>query len=407
MRALTWHGRQDVRVESVPDPEIVNPRDAIIKITSTAICGSDLHLYDGYIPTMRAGDILGHENMGEVVEVGTKSTLRKGQRVVIPFTVSCGSCFFCKKQQYSACDNSNPATTSDMSETLYGYPMGGAFGYAHLTGGYAGGQAEYLRVPYSDVGPIVIPDDLADDRVLFLSDILPTGWMAAENAEIEDGDTVAVWGCGPVGLFTIHSAFLMGARRVIAIDHFPRRLELAKQMGADILHFSEVDVREALFEMTGGIGPDACIDCVGMEAHGLSIDNIVDTVKAKTFLGTDRPAALRQAILACRKGGRVSVPGVYGGMADKFPIGAFMEKGLTMRTGQTHVQKYSAKLLEMIQQGKLDTTFLISHHASLEDGPEMYRHWHGEQDVYTKIILKPGMEKGRVEEVKETRHELA
>jgi threonine dehydrogenase-like Zn-dependent dehydrogenase len=407
MRALTWHGRQDVRVESVPDPEIVNPRDAIIKITSTAICGSDLHLYDGYIPTMRAGDILGHENMGEVVEVGARSTLRKGQRVVVPFTVSCGSCFFCKKQQYSACDNSNPATTSDMSETFYGYPMGGAFGYAHLTGGYAGGQAEYLRVPYSDVGPIVIPDDLADDRVLFLSDILPTGWMAAENAEIEDGDTVAVWGCGPVGLFTIQSAFLMGARRVIAIDHFPRRLELAKQMGADILHFSEVDVREALFEMTGGIGPDACIDCVGMEAHGLSIDNIVDTVKAKTFLGTDRPAALRQAILACRKGGRVSVPGVYGGMADKFPIGAFMEKGLTMRTGQTHVQKYSAKLLEMIQQGKLDTTFLISHHASLEDGPEMYRHWYGEQDVYTKIVLKPGMEKGRVKELKETRHELA
>jgi threonine dehydrogenase-like Zn-dependent dehydrogenase len=407
MRALTWHGRQDVRVETVPDPKIVNPRDAIIRITSTAICGSDLHLYDGYIPTMRAGDILGHENMGEVVEVGAKSTLRKGQRVVIPFTVSCGNCFFCKKQQYSACDNSNPATTSDMSETLYGYPMGGAFGYAHLTGGYAGGQAEYLRVPYSDVGPVVIPDGLDDDTVLFLSDILPTGWMAAENAEIEADDTVAVWGCGPVGLFAIQSAFLMGARRVIAIDHFPHRLELAKQMGAEILHFSEVAVHEALFEMTGGIGPDGCIDCVGMEAHGLSIDNIIDTVKAKTFLGTDRPAALRQAILACRKGGRVSVPGVYGGMADKFPIGAFMEKGLTMKTGQTHVQKYSGKLLEMIQQGKLDTTFLISHHASLEDGPEMYRHWHDEQDAYTKIVLKPGLAKGTVRQLKETRHALA
>ncbi len=391
MRAVTWHGRHDVRVDTVPDPEIVNPRDAIIKITSTAICGSDLHLYDGYIPTMRAGDILGHENMGEVVEVGPKSTLKKGQRVVIPFTISCGSCFFCTKQQYSACDNANPATTSDMSETLYGYPMGGAFGYAHLTGGYAGGQDESLRVPYSDVGPIVIPDGIEDDKVLFLSDILPTGWMAAENAEIEDGDTVAVWGAGPVGLFAIQSAFVMGAHRVIAIDHFPTRLALAKQMGADVLNFRETNVREALWEMTGGIGPDAAIDCVGMEAHGLGLDNIVDTVKAHTFLGTDRPAALRQAILACRKGGRVSVPGVYGGMMDKFPIGAFMEKGLTMKTGQTHVQKYGASLLEMIADGRLDTTFLISHHASLEDAPAMYKHWHDEQNAYTKIVLRPGM----------------
>jgi threonine dehydrogenase-like Zn-dependent dehydrogenase len=392
MRALTWHGRHDVRVDTVPDPEIVNPRDAIIKITSAAICGSDLHLYDGYIPTMRAGDILGHENMGEVVEVGAKSTLKVGQKVVIPFTVSCGTCFFCSKQQFSACDNSNPATTSDMSETLYGYPMGGALGYAHLTGGYAGGQAEYLRVPYSDVGPVVIPDGIDDDKVLFLSDILPTGWMAAENAEIEPGDTVAVWGCGPVGLFAIQSALIMGAHRVIAIDHFPHRLELAKGLGAEVLNFREADVRDALWEMTGGIGPDACIDCVGMEAHGLAIDNIADTVKAHTFLGTDRPAALRQAILACRKGGRVSVPGVYGGMADKFPIGAFMEKGLTMKTGQTHVQKYTKTLLAMIEEGKIDTTFLVSHHASLENGPDMYRHWHDEQDSYTKIVLRPGME---------------
>ncbi|QAY78227.1 zinc-dependent alcohol dehydrogenase [Sphingosinicella sp. BN140058] len=407
MRALTWHGRHDVRVDTVPDPEIVHPRDVIIKITSTAICGSDLHLFDGYIPTMRAGDILGHENMGEVVEVGAKSPLKKGQRVVIPFTVSCGSCYFCGKQQFSACDNSNPATTSDMSETLYGYPMGGALGYAHLTGGYAGGQAEYLRVPYSDVGPVVIPDGMPDDQVLFLSDILPTGWMAAENAEIEPGDTVAVWGCGPVGLFAIQSAFLMGAHRVIAIDHFPRRLELAKGLGAEILHFREVNVREALFEMTGGIGPDACIDCVGMEAHGLGIDNILDTVKAHTFLGTDRPAAFRQAILSCRKGGRVSVPGVYGGMMDKFPIGAFMEKGLTMKTGQTHVQKYTAELLRMIEEGKIDTTFLVSHHASLEDGPDMYRHWHDHQDTYTKIILKPGLEKGAVQTQQEKIHEPA
>jgi threonine dehydrogenase-like Zn-dependent dehydrogenase len=396
MRAVTWHARHDVRVDTVPDPEIVNPRDAIIKITSTAICGSDLHLYDGYIPTMRAGDILGHENMGEVVEVGSASTLKKGQRVVVPFTISCGHCFFCEKLQYSACDNSNPATTSDMSETLYGYPMGGAFGYAHLTGGYAGGQAEYLRVPYSDVGPIVIPDGLADDKVLFLSDILPTGWMGAENAQIEQGDTIAVWGCGPVGLFAIQSAFLMGAHRVIAIDHFPTRLELAKSMGAEVLNFREVNVREALFEMTGGIGPDAVIDCVGMESHGAGIDNILDTVKAHTFLGTDRPAALRQMLLSVRKGGRVSIPGVYGGMMDKFPIGALMEKGLTVKTGQTHVQKYLRPLLEMIGEGKIDTTFMISHHASLEDGPEMYKHWHDDQNAYTKIVLKPGMTPGPV-----------
>ncbi|HEY0044451.1 MAG TPA: zinc-dependent alcohol dehydrogenase [Allosphingosinicella sp.] len=407
MRALTWHGRHDVRVDTVPDPEIVNPRDAIIKITSTAICGSDLHLYDGYIPTMRAGDILGHENMGEVVEVGSKSTLKKGQRVVIPFTVSCGSCFHCSKLQYSACDNANPATTSDMSETLYGYPMGGALGYAHLTGGYAGGQAEYLRVPYSDVGPVVIPDGLEDDQVLFLSDILPTGWMAAENAEIEPGDTVAVWGCGPVGLFAIQSALVMGAHRVIAIDHYPRRLELAKQMGAEVLDFTEVDVREALWEMTGGIGPDACIDCVGMESHGLGIDNLADHAKVWLKLGTDRPAAFRQAILACRKGGRVSVPGVYGGMMDKFPIGAFMEKGLTMKTGQTHVQKYTGKLLEMIREGKLDTTFMISHRASLEEGPDMYRHWHSDQNEYTKIVLKPGLEKQSTSRSEERNHEPA
>lgn len=397
MRAVTWHGRHDVRVDTVPDPEIVNPRDAIIKITSTAICGSDLHLYDGYIPTMRAGDILGHENMGEVVEVGAKSTLKKGQRVVIPFTISCGECFFCKKTQFSACDNSNPAETSDASETLMGHPMGAAFGYAHLTGGYAGGQAEYLRVPFSDVGPIVIPDGLEDDKVLFLSDILPTGWMAAENADIEEGDTVAVWGAGPVGLFAIQSAFVLGAHRVIAIDHYPNRLKLAKQMGADILDYREVNVLEALNEMTGGIGPDAVIDCVGMESHGLSIDNIIDTVKAHTFLATERPHALRQAIIACRKGGRVSVPGVYGGFADKFPLGQFMEKGLTMKTGQTHVQRYGKKLLQMIGEDKLDTTFMISHRASLEQAPEMYRHWHDEQDAYTKIVLKPEMAKPRTE----------
>ena len=391
MRALTWQGRHNVSVDTVPDPEIVNPRDCILKVTSTAICGSDIHLYDKYIPTLRAGDILGHEFMGEVVEVGPKSTLKKDQRVVIPFTISCGQCFFCEKQQFSACDNSNPAETSDASETLMGHPMGAAFGYAHLTGGYAGGQAEYVRVPYSDVGPVVIPDGLEDDKVLFLSDILPTGWQGAVNADIEPGDTVAVWGCGPVGLFAIQSAFVLGAHRVIAIDHYPNRLRLAKQMGADILDYREVNVLEALKEMTGGIGPDAVIDCVGMESHGMAIDNIIDTVKAHTFLGTDRPHALRQMIIACRKGGRVSIPGVYGGFVDKFPLGALMEKGLTVKSGQTHMQKWMKPLLEMIQEGKLDTTWFISHHAPLEQAAEMYRHWHDEQDTYTKIVLKPDM----------------
>ena len=388
MRALTWHGRHDVRVDTVADPEIVNPRDCILKITSTAICGSDLHLYDGYIPTMRAGDILGHEFMGEVVEVGSKSTLKKGQRVIVPFPIACGDCFFCRKTQFACCDNSNPAETSDASNALLGYPMAGIFGYSRLTGGYAGGQAEYVRVPYSDVGPLVIPDHLEDDKVLFLTDILPTGWMAAENCEIESGDTVAVWGCGPVGLFAIQSAFIMGAHRVIAIDHYPRRLELAKQMGAEILDYREVEVLSALAEMTGGIGPDACIDAVGMESHGLSIDNIADTVKAHLFLTTDRAHVLREILMAVRKGGNVSVPGVYGGFTDKFPVGALMEKGLTVKTGQTHVHRYTKGLLSLIEEGKVDTTFLISHHASLEDAPQMYRNWHDEQDTYTKIVLK-------------------
>ena len=404
MRAVTWQGRHKISVETVPDPEIVNPRDAIIRVTSTAICGSDLHLYDGYIPGMRAGDIVGHEFMGEVVETGASSTLQRGQRVVVPFTISCGQCFFCEKQQYSACDNSNPSETRDASELMMGHAMGGAFGYAHLTGGYAGGQAEYVRIPYSDVGPVVIPDGLADDDVLFLSDIVPTGWQAAVNADIEPGDTVAVWGCGPVGLFTIQSALLLGAGRVIAIDHFPTRLALAKKYGAEILDYTKVDVREALAEMTGGVGPDACIDCVGMESHGLTVDNILDQVKVKLLSSTERIHALRQAILACRKGGRLSIPGVYGGFADKFPLGQLMEKGLTVKSGQTHVQRYSGELLDMIQAGKFDTVSLISHHASLEDAAEMYRHWHDEQDLYTKIVLKPGLAKGAVSARQEMEH---
>ncbi|KQZ61606.1 alcohol dehydrogenase [Sphingopyxis sp. Root1497] len=404
MRAVTWQGRHKISVETVPDPEIVNPRDIILKVTSTAICGSDLHLYDGYIPGMRAGDIVGHEFMGEVVETGAKSTLKKGQRVVIPFTISCGQCFFCEKQQFSACDNSNPSETRDGSETMIGHAMGGAFGYAHLTGGYAGGQAEFVRVPYSDIGPVVIPNGMEDDNVLFLSDILPTGWQAAINADIEPGDTVAVWGCGPVGLFAIQSARILGAERVIAIDHFPARLMLATQLGAEILDYTQVDIHEALNEMTGGIGPDACIDCVGMESHGFNLDNVYDQIKAQLFLATERLHALRQAIIACRKGGRLSIPGVYGGFADKFPLGQLMEKGLTVKSGQTHVQKYTANLLGMIQEGQFDTTSLISHHASLEDAADMYRHWHDEQNEYTKIVLRPGLEKSAAKSREEMEH---
>jgi threonine dehydrogenase-like Zn-dependent dehydrogenase len=391
MRALTWHGKHDVRVDTVDDPEIVNPRDAIIKVTSTAICGSDLHLYDGYIPTMQKGDILGHEFMGEVVETGPKSTLKKGQRVVVPFTISCGACYHCGKQQYSACDNGNPADNQDVGETLYGQTMPGLFGYSHMTGGYAGGQAEYVRVPFSDVGPIVIPDGVEDDKVLFLSDILPTGWMAAENADIEPGDTVAVWGCGPVGLFAVQSAFLLGAHRVIAIDHFPRRLELAKQFGAEVINYEDTKVLEALFDMTGGIGPDACIDAVGLEAHGAFVDNIIDQIKVSTFMGTDRTHAIRQIILACRKGGRISMPAVYGGFVDKFPLGAFMEKGLTLKTGQTHVQRYLPALLAAILEDKVDSTFLISHRMALEDAPRGYKLFHDHQNEATKIVLKPDL----------------
>lgn len=391
MRALCYHGTQDVRVDTVPDPVIVNPRDAIIKVTSTAICGSDLHLYDGVIPMVKAGDILGHEFMGEVVEAGPYSTLRQGQRVVVPFTISCGSCFFCSKQQFSACDNSNPVEKQEMSETLYGTPMSGLFGYSHLTGGYSGGQAEYVRVPFSDIGPLIIEDDaLDDDKVLFLSDILPTGWMAAENAEITGGDTVAIWGAGPVGLFAAQSAIVMGASRVIVIDHYPHRLELARALGADIVNFRQTDVREALLEMTGGRGPDAVIDAVGMEAHGFSVDNMLDIAKQKVGIGADRASALKQAILAVRKGGRVSIPGVYGGMTDKFPLGALMQKGLTVKTGQTHTQKYMKKLLGLIADGTIDTTFLISHRLPLEQAADGYANFKSRQDEYTKVILKPG-----------------
>lgn len=392
MRAITWHGKHDVRCETVDDPEIINPRDAVIRVTSTAICGSDLHLYDGYIPAMEKGDILGHEFMGEVVEVGPRSTLQPGQRVVVPFTISCGACYHCSKQQFSACENGNPADNQDLGREAYGQPAAGIFGYSHLTGGYAGGQAEYVRVPFSDVGPLVIPDaSLADEQVLFLTDILPTAWMAIENAQIEPGDTVAIWGCGPVGLFAVQCAFVMGAERVIAIDHFPNRLDLARGFGAEAINFEETEVYEALQDMTGGIGPDATVDCVGLEAHGAFADNVVDQIKASTFLGTDRGHAIRQIIMATRKGGRVSMPGVYGGVLDKFPLGALMEKGLTLRTGQTHVQRYLRPLYDRVVAGELNTTFLISHTMALGDGPEGYRKFHDEQNTCTKIVLKPGL----------------
>jgi len=388
MRALTWHGKFDVRVDTVPDPKILNPRDVILKVTSTAICGSDLHLYDGVIPTMMAGDILGHEFMGVVEEAGPASTLKRGQRVVVPFTIACGHCYFCERQQFAACDNSNPVENQEISEKLYGHAMSGLFGYSHMTGGYPGGQAEYVRVPFSDVGPVVIPDGLEDDKVLFLSDILPTGWMAAKNAEIEEGDIVAVFGCGPVGLFSIQSAIAMGAETVIAIDHHPRRLELARGLGAKIIDFTETVVGDALMEMSGGIGPDAVIDAVGMEAHGFAPDNVVEIVKQNVLPAQDRGHALREAISAVRKGGRVSIPGVYGGYLDKFPLGAMMQKGLEIRTGQTHVQRYTAELLEKIGNGEIDTTFLISHHLPLEQAAEGYRNFHDNQNEWTKVVLK-------------------
>jgi len=392
MRALTYHGTHDVRVDTVPDPQIINPRDAIIEVTSTAICGSDLHLFDGVIPGVMTGDILGHEFMGRVVETGRDSTLQKGQRVVVPFTISCGACFHCMKQQFSACDNSNPAEKQDLTEPLYGHAMSGLFGYSHLTGGYPGGQAEYVRVPFSDVGPIVVPDHLEDEAVLFLSDILPTGWMAAENCEITPGDTVAVWGCGPVGLFAVQSALVMGAAQVIAIDHYPHRLELARKLGAKVIDYRQTHVLEALREMTGGIGPDAVIDAVGMESHGFAADNVMDAIKQKVGIGADHGHALRHAIMACRKGGgRISMPGVYGGFVDKFPLGAFMEKGLSWKTGQTHVQRYSKDLLKRIEEGEIDTTFLISHVLPPEDAPRGYRNFRDKQDEWTKVILKPGV----------------
>ena len=389
MKAVTWNGKNDVRVETVPDPQILNPRDAIVKITSTAICGSDLHLYDAYIPTMEKGDILGHEFMGEVVDVGGEVTnLKVGDRVVVPFTIACGNCFFCQRDMWSLCDNSNPNAT--IAEALFGHSPSGLFGYSHMLGGYAGGQAEYVRVPFADVGPFKVPDELTDDQVLFLTDIFPTGYMAAENCDIQPGDTVAVWGAGPVGQFAIQSAYLLGAERVIAIDRIPERLQMAREKGkAQTINFDEASVSEVLMELTGGRGPDSCIDAVGLEAHGASVDALVDRVKAATFLATDRPHVLREAIQVCRKGGTVSVPGVYGGFVDKIPIGAAMNKGLTFKMGQTHVHRYLRPLLERIQNGEIDPSFVITHHMKLDDAPHGYEIFKKKQDDCIKIVLTP------------------
>lgn len=388
MKAVCWHGVNDVRVDTVPDPKILNPRDAIIKITRTAICGSDLHLYDGYIPTMESGDILGHEFMGEVVELGSEvKNLKIGDRVVVPFTISCGSCFFCQRDLWSLCDNSNP--NAWMAEKFYGHSPSGLFGYSHLMGGYAGGQAEYARVPFADVGPLKIPDGLTDDQVLFLTDIFPTGYMAAENCNIQPGDTIAVWGCGPVGQFTIRSAFLLGAERVIAIDRFPERLALAQAGGADVLNYEEVEVGEALKEMTGGRGPDACIDAVGMEAHGTDLMALYDKVKQAVRLETGRPTALREAIVACRKGGVVSVPGVYGGFVDKVPMGSIVNKALTLTSGQTHVHRYLRPLLEHIQNGDIDPTFVITHRLPLSEAPNGYEIFKHKKENCIKVVLQP------------------
>jgi threonine dehydrogenase-like Zn-dependent dehydrogenase len=389
MKAVCWHSAQDVRVETVPDPKILNPRDAIIKVTSTAICGSDLHLYEGNIPSMESGDILGHEFMGEVVETGAEvKNLQKGDRVVVPFTIACGGCFFCNKDLWSLCDNSNP--NAWMAEKLYGHSPSGIYGYSHLLGGYAGGQAEYARIPFADVGPLKIPDGLEDDKVLFLTDIFPTGYMAAENADIEPGDTVAVWGCGPVGQFAIKSAYMLGAERVIAIDRFAERLQMAKEQGnAEIINYEEIDPGEALKEMTGGRGPDRCIDAVGMEAHGTDAMAVYDKLKQGVKLETDKPTVLRQAIVACRKGGTVSIPGVYGGFVDKVPLGAVVNKALTLRSGQTHVHKYLQPLLERIQRGEIDPSYVISHHLSIDDAPKGYKMFRNKEDNCTKVVLKP------------------
>jgi threonine dehydrogenase-like Zn-dependent dehydrogenase len=390
MKAVCWMGKEKMQVYDVPDPQILNPRDAIVRITTTCICGSDLHLYDGLVPTLEQGDILGHEFMGEVVEVGPgvdQSKLKVGDRVVVPFTIACGNCQACQDQLWSCCDNSNP--NAWIAEKMMGYSPSGLFGYTHMLGGYAGGQAQYARVPFADIGPIKIPDGLPDEKVVFLSDIFPTGYMAAENCNIRSGDTVAIWGCGPVGQFAIRSSFMLGAGRVIAIDRIPERLEMAQAAGAETLNSDEVDITEALHNHTGNQGPDSCMDVVGMEAAGHGVMFAIDRAKQISRIQMDRPTVLRQVIMTCKKGGTISVPGVYAGFIDKIPMGAFMNKGLTMKTGQTHMMRYMQPLLERVQSGEIDPSFVISHTLPLEQAPEAYRMFRDKRDRCTKVVLKP------------------
>ncbi len=391
MKAVCWMGKSNVEVHEVADPQIVNPHDCVIRVTRTAICGSDLHLFDGYIPTMESGDILGHEFMGIVEEVGSEvKKLKRGDRVVVPFTIACGNCAFCKRELWSLCDNTNP--NAHVCEAMYGYTGSALFGYSHIYGGYAGGQAQYVRVPFADVGPIKIESDVTDEQVLFLSDIYPTGYQGAVNCNIEEGDTVAVWGCGPVGLFAIASAYMLGAGKVLAIDRFPERLKLAREYcGATTIDYSEDDVTvvEALRDLTGGVGPDGCIDAVGMEAHSTTAVGLYDKVKQTLMLETDRPFVLRQAIQAIRKGGSLSVPGVYGGVLDKVNFGAAFGKGIKMGMGQTNMHKYLAPLLKTIEEGRIDPSFLISHRIGIEQVPQMYKTWRDKQDAVTKIVIDP------------------
>jgi threonine dehydrogenase-like Zn-dependent dehydrogenase len=389
MKAVCWYGTNDVRVETVPEPKILNPRDAILKVTSTTICGSDLHLYDGYIPTMQPGDILGHEFMGEIVETGSEvKKLQKGDRVVVSSMVGCGQCFFCNQQLWSLCDNSNP--NAWMQEKLFGFGTSGIYGYSHLFGGYAGSDAEYVRVPFADHGAFKVPKDIPDEKLLPISDAFPTGYMGADLCDIQPGDTVAVWGCGPVGQFAMRSAYLLGAERVIGIDRFPYRLQLAKDFAkAETINYEEVDAGEALKEMTGGRGPDACIDAVGMESHGMGPEGFYDKAKQAVRLETDRPHVLRQMMLACRKGGTLSVMGVYGGFIDKVPMGALMNKALTLRTGQMHGQKYIPRLVEHVLNGEVDPSVVFTHYlplAEAKQGFELFKH---KKDNCVKVLLKP------------------
>src|SRR5688572_27641074 len=389
MKALCWHGKADVRCDTVPDPKIEDPRDVIIKVTSTCICGSDLHLYDMYLPAMKPGDVLGHEPMGEVVEVGRSVTkLKKGDRIVVPFDIACGECWFCQRQLYSCCDNTNP--NAEAARAVMGQSPAGLYGYSHLTGGYAGGQAQFLRVVKAEANVLKVPDGMPDDQVVFLSDIFPTGYMAAENANIQPGDTVAVWGCGPVGQMTIRSCWLLGAGRVIAIDRVPERLRMAEAGKAETINFDDEKVYDRLMVMTKGRGPDRVIDAVGCEAHYAgAIDAVYDKAKTLVGLGTDRAHALREAIMSCRKAGTVSIPGVYIGFPDKFPLGAAMNKALTFKMGQTHTQRYTKPLLERVQKGEIDPSFVITHRLPLKDGPGAYMIFRDKQDECIKVVLKP------------------